>query len=258
MKKGKKAMTIKSGDEVIEAEPDKMPMSDIEMAGVRLYRNFNKAIYDRKLIEFKEEANEIDQDLQKLYKLLAIIVREEIRFTPIVVCGYADDLLKDMFLRLIPNDVPGGLAGIVGGYGPLSDLSKRIKLAYAFENISRDLIGQFDIIRKVRNRISHDWDIEPVDCMLKSIVVNGLYPVESIINEEQPDLLSFNGQEDRSAVLRVRLIWLCGRLTYEAYLFENAKRAGLNPIEALYGDRPPLLLGKIATLCVEATQDINQ
>ncbi|MCZ8147251.1 MAG: hypothetical protein O9325_05270 [Roseomonas sp.] len=180
---------------------------------------------------------------------------EDIRLLPLVACGYADDVLKSVFKKIIPAGIPGGSAEMLSGYGPLSDLYKKIRLAYTFDILSRDLMEDIDKIRSARNRIAHDWDLENQ----KNFYVDGkmsiITPIEKYFFEENSlsdKLLSDLGPSD---VFRIRLIGILGRLTYEASAYHRAKEARLSPHRALYGARTRWL-SDIAAVCVDEMRAI--
>jgi hypothetical protein len=55
---------------------------------------------------------------------------------------------------------------------------------------------------------------------------------------------------------KVRVIWLLGRLTYEARLWVPATKAGVPPEQALYGSNVPVMLRAIASTSVQVTRTI--
>lgn len=144
----------------------------------------------------------------------------------------------------------------MSGFGPLARLSQRIQLAFAFGWLSKDLLIEFDHIRKVRNDISHKWDIELLERRMMELIekkqrpfeeqlVDGLRLPENFLSSMQP--------LDR---FRVRTIWLLGRLTYETRLWVPALKAGITPEEALYGPDAPVMLRAISAISVESTKKV--
>lgn len=222
-----------------------------EKSGLQLYRNYTKAFEAHAVLEFRKSLVDETLDLSNFKRLVGLLVAEDIRFVPVVVCGYADELIQSAFRSAIPENVPGGLKEMMSGYGPLSDLSKRIRMAFAFDVLSPDLMEGFDKIRKVRNRISHDWDIKAAADLINHPVLSGLYPIEADLSEAGV-LPTDLGSE---AAFRVRVIWLAGRLTYEEAVYGRAKKARLDPGRALYEDGGTPWLREISRICMRATRD---
>jgi hypothetical protein len=59
-------------------------------------------------------------------------------------------------------------------------------------------------------------------------------------------------------IFRVRLVWLASRTTYEAMYYYRAQKYGLNPFQALYGDKATDWLGAVARIAMEATRRIAE
>lgn len=139
---------------------------------------------------------------------------------------------------------------MLGGYGPLSDLSKRLRMVFAFDVVSKDLVLDIDRIREVRNRVSHDWDLKSADALLGHPKLGALYPIEHDLAEFEAFVAQLNAEQ----IFRVRLIWLVGRLTYEAAAYHRAKAARLSTYRALYEDGGTTWLKAISNICIGATQ----
>ena len=224
-----------------------------EKAGLQIYRNYTRSFEDNAIAKFRETLARESLDVADLTKVISFLLEEDLRFLPVISCGYADDLLKMAFRKALPDGVPGGTAEMFGGYGPLSDLSKRIRLAYAFDVVSADLMLALDKVRVARNRISHDWDLTKIEGFHQSGRVSELEPIELYISDRAQRHPELDAELDSSSAFRVRLIWLVGRLTYEATAYHRAKAARLSPFRALYEDGGSAWLQQISTVCMDAT-----
>jgi hypothetical protein len=61
---------------------------------------------------------------------------------------------------------------------------------------------------------------------------------------------------DPASAFRIRLIWLMGRLSYEASLYHPAKLGGLNPHQALYADGGTEWLTQVSKICMAETHTV--
>ncbi len=234
-----------------------MNLTYAEKSGLQIFRNYTRAFENHNIKIFRSSINNEKCNFDDLEKVTLLLVSEDIRFAPIILCGYADSVLKRAFMQALPNDVPGGRNSMLNGYGPLSTFSQRISLAHAFCVLSQDLMIQLDAVRKVRNRISHDWDLKSAETLLESALLEGLYPIEQEIAKKHSDISSAPEARERAFSLRTRLVWLAGRLTYEGAAFNRAKRAHLDPINALYGNGSTKWLAAIANICWSATRAVS-
>lgn len=241
-------------------DPDivSMNLSDAEKWGLQVYRNYSRSFGEHRVKQFVEQASVFEEDIQLFEKIAMMMVTEEVRNIPVIVAAYADDKLKDMFKREIPLGVPGGRSALMSGFGPLARLSQRIQLAFAFGWLSKDLLVEFDHIRKIRNDLSHSWDIGSLEGKISELIHVKQSPIEEFLGD------GVHLPEDFHLLLppldrfRVRAIWLLGRLTYESRLWVPALKAGIVPEEALYGSYVPVMLSSIAAISVESTQRITQ
>jgi hypothetical protein len=204
---------------------------------VQMYRDFQRG--NGKL--FVAEINTEEHSLEDLKKVAQLLEQEEARALPIIFCAYIDDVLLEMYRREIPNDIPGGKSALFGAYGPFSDLSGRLKLAYCFQLIAPDLIHDIDIIRKVRNDLSHNWDTRILANYFSTAPVTRMNYVEKFLD----DYGVYEQLSDLGKV-RLRLIWIAARTTYESKYYYKAIKRTLDPVLTLYTDNKPNLLEKIA------------
>jgi hypothetical protein len=223
-----------------------------EKAGLQIYRNYTRSFEDHALQRFRESLAGEPIDLTRLSRVAALLTSEDVRFAPVIACGYADEQLEAAFKAMLPEGVPGGRSAMFSGYGPLSDLSKRIRLAYAFDVLSPDLMLGLDRVRAVRNRISHDWDMKSAVEMLDSPALAALYPIDADLRERGMQI----AEDDNEAVFRVRLIWLLGRLTYEVAAYHKAKQARLSPSRALYEDGGTAWLREVSGVCMATARSV--
>lgn len=241
---------MKDKDGWLDDDIASLKLGEAEKSGLQVYRNYQRAFEKQAIDDFRSKLFSAELDVGPLERVLEILAKEDVRLLPLVVCSYADEALKDMFHAFLPSDVPGGTKNLTGGYGPLSDLSKRIKMAYAFDLLSQDLLSDVDTIRMLRNRLSHDWDMAAADAVLDHPSAAGIFPVESELHAVGID----QAKLDSESRFRVRLIWLIGRVHYEIHAYHIAKSERIDPSVALYeGDRNSWL-DAISSLCFEATK----
>jgi hypothetical protein len=224
-----------------------------EKAGLQIYRNYTRAFEDEGIKRFRQALASAPGEYANFEKLAHLLATEDIRFLPVIACGYADEVLKQVFLDLIAPDVPGGRSEMLSGYGPLSDLSKRIRLAHAFDVLSGDLMEAIDRVRSARNRISHDWDLTKIEEFYLSGRVSELTAVELMLAERAKDFPELDVAFDPASAFRIRLIWLMGRLSYEASLYHPAKLGGLKPYQALYANGGTAWLTQVSKICMAET-----
>ncbi len=107
------------------------------------------------------------------------------RFLPVIVCAFANDVLKATFKEVLPDRIPGGKGSMLGAYGALSDLAKRIQLAYAFDIFSPDLMEELDRLRYARNAISHSWNIESLKGFFTKGRLADMHRMEEVLAERK-------------------------------------------------------------------------
>lgn len=236
----------------IDPDIEALELEYTEKSGLQVFRNYQRAFTQRAIKEFGDQTFSNELDLTALERVLEILTSEDVRFLPIVVCSYADEALRKMFLDSLPSDVPGGVKNLVGGYGPLSDFSKRIKMAFSFDLVSKELLNDLDRMRKLRNRLSHDWDLAEASAMLAHPSAEGIFPVEAELGTLGLDTNNLGKESE----FRVRLAWLLGRLTYEASAYHKAKYARIDPIQALYASERNEWIAAIAKICHATTQAV--
>lgn len=245
-----------SDENWFDPDIDAMLLGWGEKAGLQIYRNYTRSFENHAIGKFREALNRERFDVQELEKLVDLIVREDLRFIPIILCAFADDILEDALKAAIPDGVPGGNAKLFSGYGPLSDLSKRIKMAFAFDVLSADLMADLDRVRETRNKISHSWNSGTLGDFYVGGRVADLFPIEVHLAERVAKEPELGTSLNAGAAFRVRVIWLAGRLRYEASFYGLAKKARLSPTRALYEDGGTQWLTRVAGICMEATKSV--
>jgi hypothetical protein len=226
-----------------------------EKAGLQIYRNYTRSFEEHAIKMFVEALDLEPLDLTDFQRLADLIAKEDVRFLPVIVCAFADDLLKATFKSILPDGIPGGKGSMLGGYGPLSDLAKRIQFAYAFDVLSPDLMEELDRIRSARNSISHSWNIDSLSDFFTKGRVADMYRMEELLTEGKT-AEEFSDGFEPVAAFRIRLVWIVGRLVYEAAAYNRAKRARLCPARVLYGKLHPKWLGAVTKLILQATRKI--
>ena len=233
-----------------------MKLSDGEKWGLQVYRNYSRAFGAHRVKKFVEQASPFEAEVKLFEQVAPLVVSEEGRVIPVIVAAYADDRLEEMFRREIPDGVPGGRSALMSGFGPLARLSQRIQMAFAFGWLSKDLLIELDIIRKIRNDLSHKWNIELLERKMMELIQERQAPFEQQLGDGAHLPKEFHESMQPLARFRVRAVWMLGRLTYEARLWVPAQKAGISPEEALYGPNAPVMLRAIAAISVEATKTI--
>ena len=243
-------------DDWLDPDIQALELGQGEKAGLQIYRNYTRSFENHAILKFRESIARDQIDLSDLEKFVRLLGVEDLRFLPVVTCAYGDDLLRNAFKKTLPQGIPGGTTAMLSGYGPLSDLSRRIRLAYAFDVLSADLMTSLDLVRSARNRISHDWDLTQFQDFHIDSRVSELFPIEDELKTRALDFPEFASSLDSASAFRVRLIWLSGRLKYESEAYHLAKKARLSPVRALYEDGGTAWLVKVAAVCMAETRAI--
>jgi hypothetical protein len=232
-----------------------MNLSEIEKNGLQVYRNYSVAFEKHRAESFCASLVINEKAVSELVEVLGLIASEEPRALPVIACAYADDQLKEMFRREIPDGVPGGRGEMLSGFGPLSRLSQRVQMAYAFNWLSKDILLEVDHLRKVRNDVSHKWNIKLLETKLEQLINERQHPIEEYLGDGTKLPENFHELLSPQQKLRVRLVWLLGRLTYECNTWVPALTANLSPSKVLYGPHPPALLAQVSAACVQVTRE---
>ena len=123
-------------------DPDieKMNLTAVEKNGLQIFRNFSRAIEENRRDRLVQKLDEGIIDLSEFERFASVVSSEPALSVAVVACAYADELMKEMFKREIPASVPGGRNELLSGFGPLSRLSQRVQIAYAFGWMSTDIL----------------------------------------------------------------------------------------------------------------------
>lgn len=234
-----------------------MALSPGEKDGLQVFRNYSRAFEAKRIADFVSTCDAKEADLDDLKSLLAHSKTEEARTLPVIACAYADDLLKDMYSRELPSDLIGGRSQMLNGFGPLARLSQRIQTAHAFGWLSVDLLRELDLLRGLRNALSHKWDLRLLEEKLTDLISNRQFALEEQLADGIRLPRDFHEGLDQVQKFRVRLIWLMGRVRFETALWVPALKQQLKPSQALYGAPPPpkLLVG-VSAVCLAATHEV--
>lgn len=233
-----------------------MNLTEVEKNGLQVFRNYTNAFEKSAAERFVSKANKTQYDTSKLDGILSLIVEEDVRFLPVIACSFSDEQLEDMFKREIPNGVPGGRSSMLSGYGSLSRFSQRIQIAFAFGWMGHDVLEELDKLRKIRNDISHSWDINSVRGKLDALIDSRMLKIEEQLGDGIRLPERFWETLSKEDLFRVRLLWLLGRCFYESHLFASAINQRLNPQVALYGEAKTNLLVSVAAKCVATTKAV--
>ncbi|MBW8859126.1 MAG: hypothetical protein JF570_05185 [Caulobacter sp.] len=83
-----------------------------------------------------------------------------------------------------------------------------------------------------------------------------LSAVELMMAERAKDFPELDVAFDPASAFRIRLIWLMGRLSYEASLYHPAKVGGLKPYQALYANGGAAWLAQVPKICMAETRTV--
>ena len=231
-----------------------MGLTDPEKNGLQMYRNYSRAFEKHRRSLLVEEIDRLPWDVGVLNRLNELILNEDARTITVIVCAFMDDQLHEMYKRELPDGIPGGRGQLLEGFGPLSRFAQRIQIAFAFNWVSKDLLQDAYRLRKMRNDISHRWNIDELKPKLDEFVRNSISPVESYFEEDQELPKDFHKNLDHIDVFRFRLLWITGRFYYECWAYPKITKAGLDQCKVLYLDRPmPKFLSSVASACNGAT-----
>jgi len=83
-----------------------------------------------------------------------------------------------------------------------------------------------------------------------------MFRVEELLPEHDEIASEFSGGFEPLAAFRIRLVWILGRLVYEAAAYNRAKQARLIPSHALYGKPTAKWLIEVSAISLRATRTI--
>lgn len=186
----KESLPPEPTDEWFDPDIACMGLTYSEKAGLQIYRNYTRSFEDHAIKRFVETLNLESLDLADLERLIRLVTGEDARFLPVIVCAFADDLLRTTFKAALPDGIPGGKENMFGGYGPLSDFAKRIQLAYAFNILSPDLMQELDRLRSARNAISHSWNIGDLGDFFTKGRLADMHRMEELLSDREGPMFS--------------------------------------------------------------------
>jgi hypothetical protein len=234
----------------LDADIAAMELDVLEKTMLQIYWNYSVAFERHKGQLFSAEIDADGYPLDNIKRIALLLEQEEARAIPILFCAYVDDILLEMYQRELPDGIPGGKKSLFNSYGPFSNFASRLKLAYCFKMIGLDLLKDIDVVRKIRNDISHMWDT--------SILANYFSDSRAMGMVDVANFLDYGGLStahlDDLSKLRLRLIWIATRTTYECRYYYKASKKGLNPARILYTETPPKLLGKMTKIAWDSSQ----
>ncbi len=232
-----------------------MSLSFFEKSGLQVYRNYTKAFRENSIKKFKEALDAEVLDISAFVRFSEKIVTEDVRYLPVIVCAYADDLLTDAFNKTLPDEIPGGRKAMFGAHGPLSSFSQKIRLAYAFDVISVDILKELNRVRSVRNKLAHSWDVSDLEAFYHTGELSQVEPIEDLIATATDDAGRYAtlGPVER---FRIRMIWISGRLVYEVAANSKVRLAMLPRASALYGNSSTKWLREISKQAMACTRQV--
>lgn len=226
---------------------EQLNLNDIEKNGLQVYRNYTRGFEEQRIKDFVHECDKKEYEgLENLEQVLGLIIKEDMKYLPIILCSYADECFEKQLKNIIPEGVPGGAKSILDGFGSLSSFSNRIQVAYIFNLIDKEVLLELNSFRKIRNDFAHKWDLDKNNMKLREGIDSRKLKIE--------DILLNNGQIrdelDEEKKWKCHLIWLVGRIFYETELYFYCQQQGLDPNKVLYVKKSrPQLLKDISKLC---------
>lgn len=231
-----------------------MTLSEPEKNGLQVYRNYTQAFEQEKAKRAIASVQYPEKALSDLTAVLELLAQEEPKVIPVIFCAFADDQLKEMYRREIPQSVPGGRNELLNGFGPLARLSQKVQIAYAFNWLSEDVLTEIDHLRKIRNDISHKWDLKVLQDKLTQLIDTKQHPIENYLGDGVRLPENFQALLNPIQKFRVRLLWLASRLTYETNYWVPVLKHQLAPHKVLYGNTPVPFLQEISAVCLKTTR----
>ena len=210
-------MADKEWDDDIAA----LSLTSVEKNGLQVYRNYNKSFSEAREKQFAKGVDASSLDTKELSEVLSNIATDSIRFIPIIACAFADQELRGMYNRFLPDDIPGGKKAMLGRFGPIY---YRIQFAFAFDMVHSDILIALDRLREHRNNLSHTWNVKLLDNFFKEPLPM-MGELETAL-AEFPDKVRAGFNLDPEKSLRVRSIWLLTRLFYETQFYPLASWQG--------------------------------
>ena len=231
-----------------------LDLTPAEKNGLQVYRNYSTAFQRHRAERFVQQLDAQTYDVGVLSRVLGHIAVEEGRAVPVIACAFADEVMLAMLRREVPNGVPGGKAALFSGFGALGRLSSRLQVCYAFGWLDQHLLEELDGLRKIRNDISHKWDVAALKDRIEQFVQAGAHPVEEAFDDSGRVPEAFYKLLDPIGRLRLRVIWILGRVFYECLTWVPVLKEGLPPHATLYLKNRPKLLTQIADECMKASR----
>ncbi len=207
------------------------------------YQKALRAYQKERQEQFAAGVDAIPLDVSELRKAMNLLVREDIRFIPVIACAFADDEMKAMFKQFLPDNIPGGKSSMLGRFGPISTLFSRIQFAFAFDMVHSDVLLALDKLRGHRNDIAHTWDQDFIADFMETPLPYMDEMEDALLHIDLKD--GGDGDLSPEASLRLRTVWLLARLFYEARFYSLARMAQLTPYKALYLEGHPKALRTI-------------
>jgi len=228
---------------------NELKLSDFEKNGLQIYRNYKTSFHKHEIKLFIEEYDRgIYENLKDFEQVLDLIIKEDIKYLPIILCSFADACLEKLLKRIIPEGVPGGSKSILDGFGSLSSFSNRIQIAYIFNLLSKDILLELNSFRKIRNDFAHQWNLGESKKKLKTIINSRTMKIEELLIESGK-ISSDLGEDEQ---WKCHLIFFVGRIYYESELYYSCVKKGLNPSTVLYsGEQTPKLFKEVTRLVHE-------
>ena len=99
--------------------------------------------------------SELPPDVQEIGSILGQLAKESDRGGALIAAALVDDSLGHYVRSHFVED-KGPVKELMSGDAPLATFSSKIKMAYCIGWIGKELRGDLDLIRNIRNEFAHD------------------------------------------------------------------------------------------------------
>lgn len=96
-----------------------------------------------------------DNDQEDLQEIIANLLRDSDAANILRLASNVEEYLSRLLANSMPNISNSLRSTLFSGYGPLSNFSAKIDIAYAFGHINANLKRDLHAIRGIRNKIAH-------------------------------------------------------------------------------------------------------
>ena len=113
------------------------------------------AMLEFQLSQLKTAVNEYPVDVSRFNAVFDEAIQERDRVSAILIMAFIDDVLGEFYASYLNSKIPGGLASLLEGYGPLASAGGRLQMAFALRWLGEDNFRNATLLRKIRNHFAH-------------------------------------------------------------------------------------------------------